>query len=146
MVEFLNTSGRETEIPAKDLAKSKKLLNEVYEMYKEDLSDIDQERESRLSTPEGAINTFIMALQNGNKQDLRASVTLSFWQDGEFKTANKSQFIELGNKMASCIKSVITKDEKSATIEIKEISNSPNFMVWNIKLVNLRGNWKLNRL
>jgi len=146
LVETINQYQETHDIPVKDIKRTKKELADFYEINKEHLADIDQKPDYRLSSPEGTIKMFITALQSGNKDDLRSTVTLSCWQDNGFKTAEKAQFAEVGNKMASSTTQKLTQDGKRSTFELTEKTNSPNRMVRRIELVYQYGNWKINKL
>lgn len=107
--------------------------------------DPKETRDSRLSTPEGALDLFLSALRIGNLIDCKASVTGWFWHwySASSEQAIKKDLLQMEKNISGRIIAKSEQNEHRAVFQTKR-NNSP--IVGTIELINRFGNWKVNRL
>jgi hypothetical protein len=93
LLEFIMKLDKQSDVPVEDLKQFKKGLDEYRELLKSDGDDPEQlshPRDSRLASPEGAINLYKTSLLSGNLDNLKAAVTSKFWTGSGDRTGSRT--------------------------------------------------------
>jgi hypothetical protein len=120
--------------PSPSSIEAKPVPDKYEKFFKSKFSDLEEPKDPRLSTPEGAIMLFKHGLISGNLDDIKASVTIDYWKlvDG-FKGISKEQL----KKESAWIPDKYSLKKVNSYYAIVEFKEGL------IKMVNLYGNWKL---
>jgi hypothetical protein len=132
------------DVSVKNMGELKKSLNDFAEYSKNELGDPGEQRDPRLSTPEGALNLFKSGLINGNLNDIKASVIGKYWESFSRETKTESRLRQMAKLISD---KVVTKirDSNFATIEFIATKNGKESSYGEIELINFYGNWKIEK-
>ncbi|WP_136524548.1 DUF4124 domain-containing protein [Geomonas ferrireducens] len=148
MVKHLMEKDGTKDAPVKNITEFKKTLKDFSSSYKEKYDDPDQKPDSRLSTPEGTLRLFLSGLRQRNLNDIRASITSRLWN------SSGNLFNKLSAKQFSDFEKLISKrkmEKKEQTehyviFALIDTLNGQEVEVGTVEIINLFGNWKVNRL
>lgn len=130
------------DVPAKNLSEFKKNLNNFADGFKEELGDPAEPLDSRLSTPEGALNLFRTGLKTGDMNAVKASVTGKYWTRVEgLNGLSKANLIQMEKLISD--RSITKKqlNKKYTVFELKENTS----IIGTVELINVYGNWKIEQ-
>jgi hypothetical protein len=150
LLEFIMKLDKQSDIPVEDLKQFKKGLDEYRELLKSDGDDPEQlshPRDSRLASPEGAINLYKTSLLSGNLDNLKAAVTSKFWADfgATYTSLSKNKLAEWGKDFSESAITKLNQNDHSAEFQIIKKENGKRVR-YKFELMNVYGNWKISQL
>lgn len=134
---------RGQDIPVQDMPDFKKKVNQFRELLKEEVGDPAEPKNSRLSTPEGALNLLLEGLRNGDFALIKSSFVGTQWEKRGYTQLTKPQLAELGRHLSSLAILDKRMDEHSAVFSVR---NNKKGVDYNIRFIKLFDNWKISEI